>query len=88
MDLGMGDLTDEALRAEIELIGELIVAASASPGRLARSEIDGILGVHLRPLSAAGIGSGSNLSPAHLRHHGLDHPVGQLRLCPATGRQH
>ena len=27
----VGDLTDEALRAEIELIGELIVAASESP---------------------------------------------------------
>ena len=45
MDLGMGDLTDEALSAEIELIGELVVAASASQGRMALSEIDLILGV-------------------------------------------
>lgn len=45
LDLGLGDLTDEALRAEIELIGELVVAASACPGRMGLAELDSILGV-------------------------------------------
>ena len=31
MDGDRGDLTDEALREEIELVGELVVAATASP---------------------------------------------------------
>lgn len=43
--LDLGDLTDEALRAEIELIGELVVAASACPGRMGLAELDSILGV-------------------------------------------
>jgi hypothetical protein len=39
------DLTDEALREEIELVGELVVAATASRGRLGQAELDVLLGV-------------------------------------------
>jgi len=45
MDLGLGDLLDEALREEIELIGDLVVAAAACPGRMGSAELDSILGV-------------------------------------------
>lgn len=45
MDLGLGDLTDEALRAEIELVGELVLAATACPGRMDTRQLDTILGV-------------------------------------------
>ena len=47
MDGDRGDLTDEALREEIELVGELVVAATASPGRMAQSDVDSVLGVSL-----------------------------------------
>ncbi len=46
MDLGLGDLLDEALREEIELTGELVIAAAACPGRMERAQLDSILGVH------------------------------------------
>ncbi|HEU4997861.1 MAG TPA: hypothetical protein VFT68_02875 [Lapillicoccus sp.] len=45
MDGDRGDLTDEALREEIELVGDLVVAATASPGRMAQSDVDQVLGV-------------------------------------------
>jgi hypothetical protein len=45
MEGDRGDLTDEALREEIELVGELVVVATASPGRMAQSEVDSVLGV-------------------------------------------
>lgn len=45
MEGDRGDLTDEALREEIELVGELVVAATASPGRMPQSEVDSVLGV-------------------------------------------
>ncbi len=45
MDLGLGDLLDEALREEIELIGELVVAASACSDRMGAAELDSILGI-------------------------------------------
>ena len=40
-----GELTDDALHDEIELVGELVVAASASEGPLTDDEIDRLLGV-------------------------------------------
>ena len=40
-----GELTDDALQGEIELVGELVVAASASDGPLTEEEIDRVLGV-------------------------------------------
>jgi hypothetical protein len=39
------DLTDGALQDEIELVGELVVAASASEGPLTEDEIDAVLGI-------------------------------------------
>ena len=40
-----GELEDADLRAEIELVADLVVAASASDGPLSLVEIDQILGV-------------------------------------------
>ena len=40
-----GELTDDALQDEIELVGDLVVAASASPRALTNEEIDRVLGV-------------------------------------------
>ena len=39
------ELTDDALQREIELVGELVVAASASDGPLTDEQIDLILGI-------------------------------------------
>lgn len=41
----LGDLTDDALFAEIQLIGDLVVAASACQGRMDLAELDRVLGV-------------------------------------------
>ena len=41
----MRDLTDTALREEIELIADLVVAASACAGRLSEAQIDEALGL-------------------------------------------
>lgn len=40
-----GELTDVALQQEIELVGDLVVAASHSPGPMSQEEIDRILGL-------------------------------------------
>ncbi len=37
------DLQDQDLRGEIDLVGDLMVAAAARPGPLAQAEIDAIL---------------------------------------------
>jgi hypothetical protein len=42
---GGGELTDGALQDEIELVGELVVAASASERPLTDDEIDQVLGI-------------------------------------------
>jgi hypothetical protein len=39
------DLTDDALQNEIELVGDLVVAASASERPLTEDEIDEALGI-------------------------------------------
>ncbi|SDP46386.1 hypothetical protein SAMN04489867_2545 [Pedococcus dokdonensis] len=39
------DLTDDALQDEIELVGDLVVAASASEDPLTEDEIDRALGI-------------------------------------------
>ena len=39
------ELTDTALRDEIELVAEFVVVASASPSRLSEAEIDALLGL-------------------------------------------
>lgn len=43
-DSGDG-LTDDELQSEIELVGDLVVAATSSAGRLPQDEIDRVLGV-------------------------------------------
>ncbi len=47
------DLTDGALQDEIELVGDLVVAASASERPLTEAEIDEVLGVMRGKGSAA-----------------------------------
>ncbi|HET7474617.1 MAG TPA: hypothetical protein VFJ97_01165 [Dermatophilaceae bacterium] len=43
---GHGDnLTDDELQSEIELVGDLVVAATSSEGRLPQDEIDRLLGL-------------------------------------------
>jgi hypothetical protein len=44
------NLTDDDLQSEIELVGDLVVAASASDGPLTQDEVDRILGVRPRGL--------------------------------------
>ena len=39
------ELRDAALHEEIELVGQLVVAATSTPHRLSQSEIDRVLGV-------------------------------------------
>ena len=39
------DLVDEALRDEIELVSDLVVAASTSPRHFTQDEVDALLGV-------------------------------------------
>ena len=40
------NLTDDDLQSEIELVGDLVVAATSSEGPLPQEEIDRLLGVH------------------------------------------
>ena len=40
------NLTDDELQSEIELVGDLVVAATSSDGPLPQDEIDRLLGVH------------------------------------------
>ena len=39
------ELRDAALHEEIELVGQLVVAATSTPHRLSQQEIDKVLGV-------------------------------------------
>jgi hypothetical protein len=39
------ELRDTALHEEIELVGQLVVAATSTPHRLSQQEIDKVLGV-------------------------------------------
>lgn len=55
------DLTDGALQDEIELVGDLVVAASASEGPLSEDEIDEVLGVD-RGMGVSKVGA----SPQHV----------------------
>lgn len=43
-----GSLRDEILEREIELVGELVVAATGSEGPLTQAQIDAALGVGAR----------------------------------------
>jgi hypothetical protein len=42
---GTDELRDTALHEEIELVGQLVVAATSTPNRLSQQEIDKVLGV-------------------------------------------
>ncbi len=42
---GGDELRDAALHNEIELVGQLVVAATATPERMSQDEIDRLLGV-------------------------------------------
>jgi hypothetical protein len=42
---GTDELHDTALHEEIELVGQLVVAATSTPHRLSQQEIDKVLGV-------------------------------------------
>ena len=51
-DAGSGapdELRDAALHEEIELVGQLVVAATSTPHRLSQTEIDRVLGVEEEP---------------------------------------
>lgn len=56
---GGGELTDDALQNEIELVGELVVAASSSERALTDDEIDEALGI--KPGTAVRCEEGSPL---------------------------
>jgi hypothetical protein len=43
--VGIDQLRDSALHEEIELVGQLVVAATSTPHRLSQQEIDRVLGV-------------------------------------------
>ena len=44
-----GDLLDVALRDEIELVSDLVVAASSSPRHFTPDEVDALLGIRVKP---------------------------------------
>lgn len=44
-DLGLGDLLDEVLHEEIQLIGDLVIAASSCTERIGAAELDSLLGI-------------------------------------------
>lgn len=48
-DARSGDLLDVALRDEIELVSDLVVAASSSPRHFTPAEVDALLGVVSHP---------------------------------------
>ena len=49
-----GDLVDVALRDEIELVSDLVVAASSSERHFTQSEVDTLLGVGHRDVDEDG----------------------------------
>jgi len=48
-----GDLLDVALADEIELVSDLVVAASSSPRHFTPDEVDALLGITGEPASTA-----------------------------------
>ncbi|MEP6650942.1 MAG: hypothetical protein ABJA74_13700 [Lapillicoccus sp.] len=44
-EAGTDELRDSALHEEIELVGQLVVAATSTPHRLSQQEIDKVLGL-------------------------------------------
>ena len=48
------NLTDDALRSEIEMVSELVVAATSSDGPMDQDEVDLLLGVDLKVVEPVG----------------------------------
>lgn len=48
-DGSLQELTDGALQSEIELVGELVVAATSASGPLGQAQIDRLLGIGQLP---------------------------------------
>lgn len=61
-------LTDGALQSEIELVGDLVVAATSSDGPLPQHEIDRLLGVQTYPEVEAG-----QVEASHVDDQGGEH---------------
>lgn len=55
-DANDDNLTDNDLQSEIELVGDLVVGATASDGPLSQDEVDRILGVRPRGLQSHQVG--------------------------------
>ncbi len=54
------ELVDVTLQDEIELVGDLVVAAGASPEHMTDADIDRILGIEPRSLPEPNRGGGSS----------------------------
>lgn len=65
-DEGTGDLVDAALRDEIELVSDLVVAASSTERHFTPKEVDALLGVEDEPAgeSADEVADESSEEPA------------------------
>jgi len=58
------NLTDGALQSEIELVGDLVVAATSSDGPMPQDEIDRLLGIQAaEKVAAQQEGSGGETDP-------------------------
>ena len=68
------DLTDGPLQDEIELVGDLVVAASASDGPLSEAEIDEVLGIAQAPSRGCRHAQGRQARPADARAPDLARP--------------
>lgn len=58
-----GDLLDVQLADEIELVSDLVVAASSSPRHLTSDEIDELLGIKRAARAQRRAGAGSLVDP-------------------------
>lgn len=59
-----GDLLDVTLRDEIELVSDLVVAASSSPRHFTPDEVDELLGVAPGPTDCPAVGPAADLPSA------------------------
>lgn len=67
-DEGARDLLDTDLRDEIELVSDLVVAASGSDRHFTREEVDSLLGLCEEP---SGAPADPPLVPEHVKEPGL-----------------
>ena len=59
-----GDLLDVALRDEIELVSDLVVAASSSPRHFTPDEVDALLGIRVGKTREGGPASSPAPAPS------------------------